>query len=48
MRKEGEARAAIIASTDGMTGLLNRKGFADKGEELRFAAADNDQSLIIF
>ena len=30
-RKEGEARAAIIASTDGMTGLLNRKGFADQG-----------------
>ena len=48
MRKEGEARAAIIASTDGMTGLLNRKGFADKGEDLRFAAAENDQSLIIF
>ena len=39
MRKEGEARAALIASTDGMTGLLNRKGFADKGEELRQAAA---------
>ena len=34
MRKEGEARAALIASTDGMTGLLNRKGFADRGEEL--------------
>jgi diguanylate cyclase (GGDEF)-like protein len=48
MRKEGEARAALIASTDGMTGLLNRKGFADRGEELRCAAAEAGQSLIIF
>ena len=48
MRKEGEARAALIASTDGMTGLLNRKGFADEGEELRRAAQEANQSLIIF
>jgi diguanylate cyclase (GGDEF)-like protein len=48
MRKEGEARAALIASTDGMTGLLNRKGFADQGEELRCSAAESGQSLIIF
>ena len=48
MRREGEARAALIASTDGMTGLLNRKGFADKGEELRRAAGEAGQSLIIF
>lgn len=47
MRKEGEARAALIASTDGMTGLLNRKGFADKGEELRQEAAAEEQQLII-
>lgn len=47
MRKEGEARAALIASTDGMTGLLNRKGFADKGEELRQVAAEEEQQLII-
>ena len=47
MRKEGEARAALIASTDGMTGLLNRKGFADKGEELRQQAADDGQQLVI-
>lgn len=47
MRKEGEARAALIASTDGMTGLLNRKGFADKGEELRQEAVADDQQLII-
>ena len=47
-RKEGEARAALIASTDGMTDLLNRKGFADRGEELRLAAMEQDQQLIIF
>jgi len=47
MRKEGEARAALIASTDGMTGLLNRKGFADKGEKLRQEAAANEQQLVI-
>jgi diguanylate cyclase (GGDEF)-like protein len=48
MRREGELRAAVIASTDGMTGLLNRKGFADKGEELRAAAAEAGKSLVIF
>jgi len=47
MRKEGEARAALIASTDGMTGLLNRKGFADRGEELRQAAAADGELLVI-
>lgn len=47
-RIEGEARAALIASTDGMTGLLNRKGFADQGEELRVRASENGQSLLIF
>ena len=47
-RKEGEARAAIIASTDGMTGLLNRKGFADKGEALRKEAIAAGESLLIF
>ena len=47
-RKEGEARAALIASTDGMTGLLNRKGFADRGEELRLQAVEQGQQLIIF
>ena len=47
-RREGEARAALIASTDGMTGLLNRKGFADRGEELRQAAVDQGHQLTIF
>jgi len=48
MRRDGEARAALIASTDGMTGLLNRKGFADKGEALRREAMESGQSLLIF
>ena len=48
MRREGEARAALIASTDGMTGLLNRKGFADKGEELRQKAIEEAKQLVIF
>ena len=47
MRKEGEARAALIASTDGMTGLLNRKGFADRGDELRQQAAADGMQLVI-
>lgn len=48
MRREGEARAALIASTDGMTGLLNRKGFADKGEDLRLASIEEGKQLVIF
>jgi diguanylate cyclase (GGDEF)-like protein len=47
MRKEGEARAALIASTDGMTGLLNRKGFADRGDELRQQATAEGRQLVI-
>jgi diguanylate cyclase (GGDEF)-like protein len=48
MRREGEARAALIASTDGLTGLLNRKGFADRGEELRLRATAGGKQLVIF
>ena len=48
MRQQGEERAALIASTDGMTSLLNRKGFADRGEELRCRAADEGRQLVIF
>ncbi len=47
MRQEGEARAALLASTDGMTALLNRKGFADKGEAMRQACEASDQLLVI-
>ncbi|MDV3257937.1 MAG: EAL domain-containing protein [Sphingomonas sp.] len=47
MRQQGEARAALLASTDGMTGLLNRKGFADKGEAMRRACEANGEMLVI-
>ena len=33
-RAEGEHRAAVLATTDPITGLKNRKGFADAAEEL--------------
>jgi diguanylate cyclase (GGDEF)-like protein len=34
MRAEGERRAALLATTDATTGLLNRKGFADQATAL--------------
>ena len=47
-RIEGERRAAIAASTDPVSGLLNRKGFADDAEELRQKAeAAGDLLLIV-
>lgn len=47
MRRDSEARAALIATTDALTGLLNRKGFADHGEELRRRAIEQDRDLVI-
>jgi len=38
-RADDEQRAQKIASTDGMTGLLNRKGFGDAGSVLLDSAA---------
>ena len=46
-RIEGEVRAQIIASTDGMTGLLNRKGFGEKGARIAAAALANGAQLAI-
>jgi diguanylate cyclase (GGDEF)-like protein len=37
-RLEGEARAALMAASDAVTGFANRKGFAERGEQLRLAA----------
>src|SRR6478672_13429777 len=47
VRAEHERRAAVLASTDPVTGLYNRKGFADRVEELRADAATNNQHLVI-
>lgn len=47
MRRDSEARAALMATTDALTGLLNRKGFADRGEELRQFAEHQGLDLTI-
>ena len=46
-RHESEERAARIASTDGMTGLLNRKGFAEAGERFREMAVKRGLELVV-
>jgi diguanylate cyclase (GGDEF)-like protein len=46
-RLDGERRAAIAATTDPVTGLLNRKGFADGSEALRTLAAEDGGELLI-
>jgi len=48
MRAESEARSVLIATTDAMTGLLNRKGFADRAATLaEIARASGDQLVMI-
>jgi len=47
MREEQEQRAAILASSDPVTGLYNRKGFADRAAEMSREAAARDESLAI-
>ena len=47
MRADGERRAAVLASTDAATGLNNRKGFADRTEELIAAAVLKGQELVV-
>lgn len=47
IRADGERRAAILASTDTATGLNNRKGFADKTEELVAKAADDGLEIVV-
>src|SRR5690242_4411126 len=45
MRAEGERRAALLATTDPTTGLLNRKGFADRAAALTDGARGPDAQL---
>ena len=47
MRAEQERRAAVLATTDFVTGLYNRKGFADRASELCTAAAARGENLVI-
>ncbi|MEG3155430.1 putative bifunctional diguanylate cyclase/phosphodiesterase [Sphingomonas sp. RB1R13] len=44
-RAESDARALAMATTDAMTGLLNRKGFADQGARLAERADAEGLSL---
>ncbi|HXH00267.1 MAG TPA: EAL domain-containing protein [Sphingomicrobium sp.] len=46
-RTEGDQRAQKIASTDGMTGLLNRKGFGDVGSLLAAQAITSDVQVAV-
>lgn len=46
-RSEGEKKAHTLVSTDGMTGLLNRKGFGDESHGLWMRAAAADEQLVI-
>jgi diguanylate cyclase (GGDEF)-like protein len=47
-RAEGERRAAVLASTDPITGLANRKGFADGGEALLERALSEGEQVVVF
>jgi diguanylate cyclase (GGDEF)-like protein len=47
LREEQERRAAVLASTDPVTGLYNRKGFADKVAEVCSRGQSTGSSLVI-
>jgi diguanylate cyclase (GGDEF)-like protein len=47
MRAEQDRRATVLATTDQITGLYNRKGFADRADDLRRAAAADGRSLVV-
>src|SRR5688572_871588 len=47
LRADGERRAAVLASTDAHSGLLNRKGFADRARALCQRAIESGQPLAI-
>ena len=46
-RAEGERRAVVLATTDHVTGLNNRKGFADKTEVLLDEARERGDYLVM-
>jgi diguanylate cyclase (GGDEF)-like protein len=47
MRAEHERRATVLATTDTVTGLYNRKGFADCAGQLCAAAGERGDNLVI-
>ncbi len=46
-RMDAERRAAELASSDGVTGLANRKGLADRGHELRQELIESGRSMAV-
>ncbi|WP_309611814.1 EAL domain-containing protein [Sphingomonas sp.] len=47
-RQDSEARAGLIATTDALTGLLNRRGFADRAARLTGPACESVQQVVLF
>jgi diguanylate cyclase (GGDEF)-like protein len=47
MRAEQERRAALLATTDPITGLYNRKGFADRAGLLCAESGSRSESLVV-
>jgi diguanylate cyclase (GGDEF)-like protein len=47
MRAEHERRAVVLATTDPITGLYNRKGFADRAAKLCASAASRGDDLTV-
>ena len=47
MREEHERRAVVLATTDAITGLYNRKGFADEAAQLCTEAAARGDNLVV-
>jgi diguanylate cyclase (GGDEF)-like protein len=47
MRMEQERRAVVLATTDSITGLYNRKGFADQAGQLCAEAGAKGENLVV-
>jgi diguanylate cyclase (GGDEF)-like protein len=47
MRTEQERRATVLATTDPITGLYNRKGFADRAGQLCAQAGERGDQLVV-
>jgi diguanylate cyclase (GGDEF)-like protein len=47
MRAEHERRAVVLATTDAITGLYNRKGFADRAGQLCADAAESGDNVVV-